>query len=554
MSLSSYMTTSSRPDELIARIYEVAADPGRLLELRSVLERMSDDELNSHGDPWLAFHFERAEAILPDEVEFSGVRAEYAAPGSFTLGQFLDVIEVSSPETLLREGEPLPDWIWLPHRDRQDKALLKGVFSGEHAHGILQLFTHPEAVRPTPHFVRRAADASHLIVQEIPIRWEKQSAAAFARDFSLTQAEQALLHEIIERSDLRKLAAERGTSLGTVRNQLKRLLAKLEIGSQGELIALYGGYRDLRSLYAVAEETEQSEDEARCMPIDHLQVQVHFYGPKNGAPALYFHPLFGGPFLPDSMVRCCHEKGIRLIVPWRPYCGRDADEGKGIEMVRGFVDRAAQILEQLAITDVAVLTASGGTPFALAFAQRFPERCTKLVIAGPTVPISTSAELRMLGLGHRLPLQLARLLPAAMRMYVRAVLGKLAKGLDGPYLEHFFADSAPDRAFIAVAKNRDFLSKSMRAIFDQGPRCGMEELMLNASDWSELAVGVDCPVTILTGTQDRLAPPEMVHSFATRHGFTIAPPQPDAGSFLIFQHPGAVMEMLGGSIARSRSN
>ena len=442
-------------------------------------------------------------------------------------------------------SRPLPEWAWLPDRQGRDRQILSAISAKEREQAIVQLFLDEEREAPSPFLARLRSGVDQLIeLQPVGLRWEESCAAEFARDFALTGAEQAILREILVRGNLRLLAEERGTSIGTVRNQLKRTLAKLSIGSQGELIALYGGYQELRAA-RVRKHTPENKDTSQAREtIDQVEIKVQFFGPHDGRPVLYFHPLFGGPFLPPGFEKILHEEQIRLIAPWRPYCGRNAEEGAGQHMVEGFGDRLAQLLDRMGIGQADVLAASGGTTFALCFAQRHPARCRRVVVAGPVIPITNSEELKLLGIGHRLPLQLARLMPAAMRLYVRAVLAKVHRGQDASYLENFFRDVPADLAFIRNPDNMDFLSRSILALFSKGYRCGTEELALHSSDWSTLARGVRVPVTILHGEQDQLATAALVRSFASRNGFKVSAPVADAGSFLLFQHPHKVLEAL----------
>ena len=379
----------------------------------------------------------------------------------------------------------------------------------------------------------------------VPLRWQAESAAQFAQAFSLTPAEQAILREVIERGSLRLLAQERQTSLGTVRNQLKRMLHKLELGSQGELIALYAGFRGLAGMRGEVFGQDAPRHASQTFLLDGVETRVNFYGQATGVPVLFFHPLFGGPFLPASTATAFEEAGLRIVAPWRPYCGRVADEGGGDDMAIAFAARMAHLLDQLAIGRVRVLAAAGGTAFALAFARDFPHLCERVVIAGPALPISTDEELAMLGIGHRLPLQLARRLPAAMRLYVRAVVAKIRKGLDANYLDAFFKDVAPDQAFAAQPDNREFLRDASLAIFEHGFEAAIEELKLYAADWSALARNVGPPVVILRGAEDRLASEALSRSFADRFGFQLVDPIANAGSFLLFQQPDATVDALG---------
>ncbi|KWV92462.1 MULTISPECIES: alpha/beta hydrolase [unclassified Erythrobacter] len=532
-------------DYLISQIYQVAANPSRLLTLRPLLARLADEGRLDGGESDLSYHFQQAERMLATSDDPAMDNRKASRDGTLLLNERLHVHEASALMARAEPDRPLPDWAWLPDRQAKDREILKEIATNDREQAIIQLLAGEESETPSPFLARRRNAAVPLIeLQPVALRWDESCGAEFARDFALTGAEQAILREILMRGNLRQLAEDRGTSIGTVRNQLKRLLAKLAIGSQGELIALYGGYQDLHAVRTGADPAGADQAARRGEMIDGVELRVQFFGPKSGRPVLYFHPLFGGPFLPRGFEEKLLEREIRLIAPWRPYCGRNFEEETGQQMVEGFADRIAELLDRLEIEEADILAASGGTTFALSFAQRHGARCRQVVVAGPVIPIATSEELKLLGIGHRLPLQLARLMPAAMRMYVRAVLAKVHREQDASYLESFFRDAPADLAFIREPGNQLFLKKSILALFSEGYRCGTEELALHSSDWAALARGISAPVTILHGDQDRLATQSLVNSFASRNGFKMEGPVADTGSFLLFQRPQLVLDHL----------
>jgi DNA-binding NarL/FixJ family response regulator len=61
--------------------------------------------------------------------------------------------------------------------------------------------------------------------------------------YSLSPAEAAVLRGLVDGKDLKELAAERQTSVNTVRNQVSSLLDKTSTSSQRELIGLFAGTR-----------------------------------------------------------------------------------------------------------------------------------------------------------------------------------------------------------------------------------------------------------------------------------------------------------------------
>ncbi len=261
-------------------------------------------------------------------------------------------------------------------------------------------------------------------------------------------------------------------------------------------------------------------------------------------PILFLHPAYGGAFLPHNWQQLCKQRNLRIIAPWRPHFGRDDGDLSGIPMVQQFSDTLVQLLDKLRLDQVHVLAASGGTPYAFGFTQKYAERVIDLTIAGTAVPIATRQQMSMIGLSNRLPLQLARYAPAIARHYVRGWLAKLHEGDRHDFIQRFFKDSPVD---MELARDQEFgrmLQQGLKFSYAVGYQSAVEELILNSSDWSELARDIDTPVTLLSGEADKLAPTPLVQSFAARHGFEVIGPITGAGSFLLFQRPDLVCDTV----------
>lgn len=77
-----------------------------------------------------------------------------------------------------------------------------------------------------------------LLVLEEPEARRQVSGAALASSFGLTPAEVRLATALAEGKDLKAAAEERGVTIGTVRSQLKSLMAKTDTRRQAELVGL----------------------------------------------------------------------------------------------------------------------------------------------------------------------------------------------------------------------------------------------------------------------------------------------------------------------------
>ena len=556
-------------DDLIKEAYAVVAKPERLMLLQQMLdEDLAGRDLSDRVEPEIAAHFDRATHLLEELTP--GVGSDFAKFADENVGNTQKSYDLLLDNRLkitecddgiftdddFTRGKNLPDWAWSETEVNDDRNALRDIAKAGEGQHTLRLRQTPDMARgslflathlPAPlTSARRSKSGGMVALRSLPMRYDEASAEAFARAFGLSAAESDIVRQIVDGGTLRALAAERGTAVGTVRNQLKGLLQKLSLNSQIDLVCLYAGFRQSRLSHLTGKIGGQTNQYTpRIVNLrEHGKLPVQFYGPVDGTPILFLHPAYGGAFLTHDWQALCERRHLRIIAPWRPHFGRDDGQSSSISMVQQFCNALSALLDKLDIDKVNVLGASGGTPYAFGFARQHPDRVIGMTIAGAAVPIATRAEMGMIGLSNRLPLQLARYAPAIARYYVRAWLAKLHEGGKDNFIERFFQDSSAD---MALARRADFgrtFREALRYSHALNYKASVEELILNSADWSELAEGVNIPVTLLSGETDRLAPTALVRSFAARHGFTMIGPVAGVGSFLLFQRPELVCDTI----------
>ncbi len=109
------------------------------------------------------------------------------------------------------------------------------------------------------------------------------------------------------------------------------------------------------------------------------------YGDPNGRVVFWFHGTPGGrrQISPQARV-LAGERGIRLIVLERPGVGFSTRHL--YDNVLGFADDVGIIADRLGVDRFAVTALSGGGPYALACAYRFPERMVAGAVLGGVAP------------------------------------------------------------------------------------------------------------------------------------------------------------------------
>ncbi|MCQ8186350.1 alpha/beta fold hydrolase [Parvularcula maris] len=552
---------TAKPDrgELIALAYRVVVAPESYADLSHALqERLTDYYAASErqeGGPFADVEgefrfaldlFERAGAELSSARQMLE-RLESLGLPAFTLTRRGVVAEANArakSDLAVTPGQPLPAATF--GGQKVQRALASALRGGtrERFAGILS--AEQEGGR-TAHLSLTPFGPPHeqqLLAQPIALTWNRRSGGAFAETFSLSGAERDIARAIIAGQDLRDVAEERGTSLGTVRNQTKRLMQKLGAKSRLDIVALFVGYSKLHGGGAA------EVGSARRRPVERSfrapsgrNIVYTAYGPKDGEPVLVFHPLFGGNLLAPGTAQLLQDKRLRLIVPWRPHLG-GTDGAKGRKgHALAFADDLDALLQDFGIGKISLLGVNGGASYAFAFARHFPGLVRKLVTAGGVIPIFTTRQFFAMSPEQRLPLFLARHAPSVASHYTRATLARTIADYDDTFLERYFKATPTDYRTITDEHLGSLIKSGTKTALENGPEGAVAELLLASANWKVLLPEAPCDVVMLVGEEDRQNAPGLVAEFAREQGYeqrTV----PGAGTFLFHQKPDAVLTAL----------
>ena len=236
------------------------------------------------------------------------------------------------------------------------------------------------------------------------------------------------------------------------------------------------------------------------------------YGVTRGAPVVYCHGF------PSSRLeaRLAHaaavEARLRLIAPDRPGFGC-SDPCPGRRLV-DWPDDLAALLRDLAVERYAVLGVSGGAPYALACAVAHPQQVGGVTLVGGLGPIYEPA----LAQGMPWHVRLARTLVRHSPVLARLFFALLVTGLRcaAPVLLAFFVRqlSSADQAALADAAVRHALLDSLHEAARQGAQAWVDDFSIYARPWGFDLSGVDVPVQLWHGGQDRVVVPAVAHRVA----------------------------------------
>jgi pimeloyl-ACP methyl ester carboxylesterase len=163
---------------------------------------------------------------------------------------------------------------------------------------------------------------------------------------------------------------------------------------------------------------------ARSCIADTARGPVEYSLAGSGPAVLIFHGAFGGYDQALVLASPLVETGFQVIAPSRPgYLNTPLSNG---ETPAAQADMFAALLDSLDISQVAVLSISGGGPAAIQFTARYPDRCRALILIGAlSQPLTPPKKMAALVAGklvlwlHREPV--LWLLTAGIRLLYKAL-------------------------------------------------------------------------------------------------------------------------------------
>ncbi|MEM8617490.1 MAG: alpha/beta hydrolase, partial [Pseudomonadota bacterium] len=370
----------------------------------------------------------------------------------------------------------------------------------------------------------------------------------FAQSLSLTSAEQAIAKAVVSQTTLRQLAKVRGRSIGTVRNQLKRLLAKLGLNSQTGLLSLYAAFAKFHHGDIKGRREAYKRDGKRTLQVLKLSndytLAVDTWGDDPLKPVLYLHPLIGGTSLTEQAKTVFAKAGYRLIMPWRPNYGSTDDCGSGLEQLSVYSDYLVEVLGHYGVERCPVIAANGAAPFGAAFASHHPDRCSGLIISAGAIPLTVDAQLNLMSMQLKVAYYVAKHSESIFRLYLRSTMNAIEAGFEESYARHFFERSVRDQETATSPEFRRLVVNAFSYCYLNGHDGALQDFVLNRTDWVSNYGSIGPRTHLIYGDDDSQHPPALIKQFARQLGGASYEIAEDAGSLVIYQAPETFVQAL----------
>lgn len=522
--------------EIVDRLYDVALDPIRLVDLLNAWEGrlgplrdsseapiIDDPSLNAHVSRASIF-LDRFEATRPDGHYRSILNdiprsAAFVSDGGPVLTAFNRAAAVAFGLEEQARFDSLPF-------EPEDRAMLRDVvrrMAGPLADAGEKVITlrirsvvtgGPVIIRVSR--VERDEEPPLALVISTELAWPEGFETTVRDAFGLTGAEVEIVQGITLGLPVREIAAARGRSQETVRTQLRSILSKTETHSQSELVRVVLGLMDVATLpsthvdVAARRSANPRQVEFRALRLpDGRRLDYIEFGDPEGRPVLYMHLDYGLIRWPRSAEKAAMARRLRIVVPVRAGYGGSSPLPASVDRTLVCSQDYAAALDHLGIRRVTVVALGADLRFALMLSALRPGMVAGIVGCGAQLPLRTAAQYERMDKWQRFILANARYAPKVLPFLVKAGFSLARKLGKDRFLEQVNSGSPADIDTFSDPEVREAILNGSRVTLSDdfsAHEAFTQEAISSESDWSTLLENVAVPVVLLQGDQDPQTP------------------------------------------------
>ena len=460
------MTGSSDEDIITDQLYDAALSPERIEALmQSWTSLLSNAATKARApDPRLARDLQRASEILAFSDE---AWAREQAAASALKNDTQPVMTISSDGQIQDMNAAAQNAYGLtPGTDIHALPFDEGSVEA------IERFVRAKSPAPVTHVARIDDDRTTLVFLSAPAddefvlrttdtAWSNELGRILKAAFSLTAAELAVAKHLIEGDTTNAIVEKRGSSIATVRTQMRSIFFKTETRSQTEFLRMALGAKPHSSLqnddtpHAAAGQSGRFA--ANQHPLKH-ECATHLlrdgriieyarFGAENGTPILYIHDVFFGPYWPSDAVERAKRAGLSIIVPFRPFCGRSDGTPSGNGSIEFVCEDIIELMQALKVNPSVILSRTLGLAYAVTIARLNPGSIQRIIAAPPALPVINSEDVDTMPRWHRLQFLLLSKAPHLIDYIGHLGISYLKRvGVKRPYLNAYKSSKADHEA------------------------------------------------------------------------------------------------------------
>ncbi len=236
------------------------------------------------------------------------------------------------------------------------------------------------------------------------LHWPEELNRVLQSTFGLSAAECSVMQLMAEGASVAKVAEQRGSSVATVRVQVRSIYDKTGVRSQPELLRLAISFASLFRSEPTAADGDDDGLEPRHHPTEaerHLlmlpdgrRLDYSDMGDPRGRPVVFLHDEYYGDSWAREIITSATARRLRIIAPARAHYGRSDGYPPGVEATEQFAADLEVLLDHLGIGRFTLLARRTGFRFAVEVSHRTSDRVVGVVALSPGLPAQSPEDYR----------------------------------------------------------------------------------------------------------------------------------------------------------------
>ena len=252
------------------------------------------------------------------------------------------------------------------------------------------------------------------------------------------------------------------------------------------------------------------------------------YGVASGNPVLFFHGAPGSSHIHADLVAIAAQNNVRLIAVDRP--GYGLSDPQPNRTFLSFTDDINVLTGSLGVWKFSVIGFSAGSPYPLACAYKFPDKVSKIALAGSLAPVTEPGVMEGMSPTASEIYALAQSNPDGLRATFSAI-APTANVLLGV----MSASTGDWDSKILHARTTEFELEYTQALLG-GVEGMVSDFILNSGNWGFPINACKAEVHLYTGSLDQNTPPRMTEYLSRELTNSYLHLFQNEGHFILYNH------------------
>jgi pimeloyl-ACP methyl ester carboxylesterase/DNA-binding CsgD family transcriptional regulator len=394
---------------------------------------------------------------------------------------------------------------WIAGDAKTRRFLFTHVYFGDNANKTC-LFVTPVDL---PSGTQNTVETFYLITS---VDFEISDAAldAIREAYGLTSAEANVAMRLAKGQTPANIAADRKSSIHTVRTQIKNILSKTDARGIPDMVrtlsVMSSKFFAVESQLTRAESSSSNKPLARSGFMSLPDGRILSYieqGHPNGIPVINIHSAVSGAHITPASAQYAVLHGMRIISPYRPGYG-DSDHNFKPDIrttCDAFADDLLQLVEHLKLKQPVIV----GKPYAQRFAAKYPDKVRALICLN-YVPLWNDSQLDHMSNRYRTMIKTSMYSPGIVKYPARLSKILIDTGRGRKFLEGFNSGGQSASQKKKKSEQIDHILYSLKEQMKQGVEAFTHDVASIHTDWSEDAKKLKVPVTVICGDPNPYQP------------------------------------------------